>query len=224
MTHFHSNNLARRSSFRLSMRPCQHLPLPLLCKSLAVLLMACPLTWATEEDLIGVEESWELVLRDPDPASASPQISSAFSPIRDDDIFYAILSLNHRQLGDDFAAGGLQLQLWYGEHLIGQRTSDKTEILAKPGEKVTWTQSISVNGEGLMTFSIKNGSSDTWGSFGAPLSLQAWTNLRNLNSYQPSNSVKSSGMMFGANRVQSHRLTNVRVIFQSGESKNLRIP
>ena len=63
-----------------------------------------------------------------------------------------------------------------------------------------------------------------WGSFGAPLSLQAWTNLRNLNSYQPSNSVKSSGMMFGANRVQSHRLTNVRVIFQSGESKNLRIP
>lgn len=177
-------------------------------------------TFAAEDDIVRIEEFWELVVGDPDPDSTAPQITSSFSPIRHDDILHATFSLNHRQVGDEFGAGGLQLQLWHGEQLIGQKTAHSTAVLAKPGEVIRWTGVLSVN-NGILKFSIENGTSVTWGNFGSKLSMSLKAGLENLNGYRPNTSIDNSGTVYAANRVDSLRMTKVRAHRRSGKITTL---
>ena len=73
--------------------------------------------------------------------------------------------------------------------------------------------------DGVLTVSITNGTSQTWGAFGGGEKLRASveTTLTNLNGYNPQISVSNSGVGFSSNRVGSLVLKRVRTYTAEGE-------
>jgi len=166
--------------------------------------------------VIAVEEDWELVVGEPDPDTLAPQATVVCSPIGNPDVLYAALDLNHHSQFD-FSSGGLQLQLWANNQPLQTANSNANGRLNQHNETITWTQRMSVD-SGNLTFSIVNGHSATWGSFGGAgeLSITAGTTLADLSGYNPEVSERNSGIGFASNRVQSLTLKKVRRITASG--------
>ncbi len=163
-----------------------------------------------------VEEDWEVVIGDPDPDSTGPQITTCMNPDSGSSGFVAFC-LNYRDVSG-WQPGGLQVKA-YGEAsgasqdrpLLVSATSD-TESLETDDETITWTQRISVSG-GALSYSILNGISTTWGSFGqgvGTLGIAYGASLSDLGSYNPADSVKLSAAGWQANRVTSMTLLRVR--------------
>jgi len=163
-----------------------------------------------------VEEDWELVVATPDPDSDAPQITCVISPHANLDSYYATFEINH-QSEQAFDAGGLQLQIWEGETLIGDRGYPNHDILSTEGETVAWTQSLEVR-DGVVTFEITEGDSTTWGAFGGQGYLKAMvpTELSSLGGYSPSVSTHDSGVSYASNRVNSLTLKSVRYYDEEG--------
>lgn len=164
-----------------------------------------------------IEEDWRLVVGEPDPNVTAPQVTTAISPQGDIDGIHAIFNLNHQAL-DQFAPGGMQLQVWNGPTPISHYRLNPEAVLSDVGEAVTWTQVMELKGGGL-NFRIINGQSETWGTFGGSglLAEKVTTTLANLNAYNPLVSVDNSGVVFAANRVQSLTLERVRVHTTDGQ-------
>ncbi len=156
-----------------------------------------------------VEEDWELVLNEPSPDVAAPQITCVISPFNNLDSVYATLELNHASL-PEFSAGGLQLQVWSGEDWLTVRDYADT-TLSNVGETVTWTRRMSLGG-GKLTFQTTNGSSTSWGAFGGSGTFKLSINslITDLNGYNPDVSQSQSGIGYGSQRVQSLVLKRVR--------------
>jgi hypothetical protein len=176
---------------------------------LSILLLPMALKAQTGPTVMKVEEDWELVLSEPSPANAAPQVTCSISPLGHFDGIYAALELNHGTL-PSYTAGGLQLQAWNGESWLTVRDYDNT-TLQSSGEVVTWTTRMSLSA-GKVTFFITNGNSTSWGAFGSGgnIKLSLITGLLNLNAYSPDLSVSNSGIGFGSQRVQSLKLKKVR--------------
>lgn len=172
-----------------------------------------------EPKIVQVEEDWELVVGDPDPSISAPQVLCVFSPTDNVQSLHASLELNHHTV-PEFAAGGMQFEVWQGKLALRERKFPIQAVMSTPGEVVSWTQSMSIQGCGL-TFEVKNGTSSTWGSFGGQGYLKPYpvqTSLSDLNGYSPELSVANSGVSYAANRVQSLVLKRVRVTFSTGET------
>jgi hypothetical protein len=183
--------------------------------SIGLLLVALVLAgWseavAQEPTVVRVEEDWELVVGDPDPATSTPQVICIISPQGDTNGVYGAFELNARSI-PTFEAGGLQLQVWDDEIELSNRRHPNGYLMQESGETVTWTQSMAVD-EGALTFDISSGTSSTWGTFGGVGVLRAVveTSLENLDSYDPAVSVANSGVSYAANRVTSLTLKRVR--------------
>jgi hypothetical protein len=165
---------------------------------------------AADDDIVRVEEDWELVVTSTDSNSTSPQVSTAFSPWGNVEGHYATFEINH-QSAPTFEDGGLHLQIWNSDDIQDTVCHGTDSVMDTDGETVRWTQRIRVH-EGRLYFSVRNGSSTTWGSFGAYGAL--WrsvpSNLHSLNAYDPEVSVENSGITFGGNRVSSLVLKEVR--------------
>ncbi|MEX0585818.1 MAG: hypothetical protein WD176_04200 [Pirellulales bacterium] len=158
-----------------------------------------------------VEEDWELVVSEPDVHDNSPQLSCVTSPLGDLSGLYAVLELNHRTQ-TSYVRGGLQLQIWNGpDQLVSTKTSYDNDYLSHAGETIRWTQSLKVS-DGTLTFDVFNGTSQSWGNFGASSDLRRTvsTTLTNLNAYSSDVSVQNSGVGYGGNRVTSLVLKTVR--------------
>lgn len=186
------------------------------------LLFLAPFAFGETPAIVKVEEFWTLKVRDPEPASISPQLTTSMAPDchTGESGLYTSFCMNHQLNGDEFEAGGLQLQLWYGDHLLARKSSDAYDLLANNAETVTWTQELSV-ANGILTFSIKNGQSQSWGSFGPNLKISVVSPVSNLNDYCPLYSVNNSGPVFAGNRVDSIGITRVRVTYASGETAEI---
>lgn len=156
-----------------------------------------------------VEEDWELVLNEPSPENAAPQVTCLISPVNHADGVYAALELNHGTL-PEYSPGGLQLQAWSGDAWLTVRDYANT-TLQNSGEVVTWTQRMTLNG-GQLVFHVANGNSTTWGAFGSGgnIKLSLNSSLTDLNLYSPNVSQSQSGIGFGSQRVQSLVLKKVR--------------
>ena len=180
------------------------------------LLSSYPAVAQAADAVVRIEEDWELVVGDPDPNVVGPQVTCVMAPIGSAESLHAIFNLNH-QTFDNFVPGGVQLQLWHCETPITDRTHPNMALLSEPGEVVRWTQEMSIH-DGQVRFSLKNGTSNTWGNFGGQgyLTSTVSTDLANLNNYDPAVSVKNSGVVFAANRVQSLVLKKIRVHTASG--------
>jgi hypothetical protein len=153
--------------------------------------------------VLRIEEDWELVVATPDPGSVAPQVSCAISPLNGVDGLHATFELNSQSLAT-FNPGGLQLQVWNGETAVAASHHPEYKVLDKSNETITWTCVMRI-GDGEVVFRIKNGVSDTWGTFGNNnyLRLIVPSDLADLNGYQPASSVENSGVSYAGNRVVS---------------------
>ena len=168
-------------------------------------------------EVVRVEEDWELVIGDPDPNSASPQVTCTISPVGDSAWLYAAFELNQCSL-PAFQPGGMQLQVWQWESPQVEKTGPAAGLLASPGETIRWTQNMHVN-DGVLVFEVTGGSSTTWGDFGGSGSLKvvAPMHLYSLDYYSPDASVAKSGVGYAANRVERLVLKRVRYFSSTGE-------
>lgn len=190
-----------------------------VCAALSILGLGASLGMAqVGSDMVAdrVEEDWQVVIDDPDPDSTGPQITTCMSPVSGSSAFVAFC-LNYRDV-PDWNPGGLQVKA-YGEasgtsqnRPLMASASSNTEPLETEGETITWTQQISVSG-GTLSYSVRNGSSTTWGGFGqgvGTLGVSYSTSLSDLGSYRPDDSVTLSAAGWQANRVKSMTLLQVR--------------
>lgn len=193
--------------------------------AVATLLLAFPLVshlglWPVRADgppdVVKVQEDWELVIGDADTLLEAPQVVCVMAPQPADDSVYSLFELNHQNL-PSYQSGGLQLQVWSGDQLLGYKDDERSELLGQAGEVITWTQEMSTQDSGLK-FRVLNGGSSTWGAF-APdgsLAVDGGQGTNNLNGYSPDFSVSRSGVSYGAKRVQSFTLKRVRLYSSQG--------
>ncbi len=184
---------------------CGHIARTLVV--LSAILVASP-TFAWADDIVRVEEDWELVMGTPDPSTVSPQATCTFAPAGNLNSFYAVFDLNLRNF-PSYEAGGVQLQLWNGNSSVEAVREKAGYTLRTDGETVSWTQRMSLDDHELQ-FAVVNGNSTTWGQFGTSIAITIPSELENLNSYSPELSVENSGIGFGANRVSSLTLVRTR--------------
>jgi hypothetical protein len=167
--------------------------------------------WSQSTRIVRVEEDWELVIGQPDAEVDAPQVACLMSPVGNVEWFHASFEINH-QSQPEFTPGGLALQVWEGEVPYRDRSVTNIAVMSQDGETVAWTQSMRL-ADGQLIFEILNGTSRTWGNFGAPNGLKTAvpTALADLNGYNPAVSVSDSGPIYGGNRVQSLVLKRIRL-------------
>lgn len=172
-------------------------------------LLANP-SWAQTSSATRIEEDWELVIGEPSQNSSAPQVTCLMSPVGGADSLYATFLVNYGNTPTP-TAGGLQLQAWNGKTLLTSKQHPDQAVLNTPGEIIRWTQRMQVT-SGHLVFEVVNGTSTTWGAFGADESLRVTVanGPQNLDEYSPTVSVNHSGVSFAANRVQSLVLKRVR--------------
>ena len=182
-----------------------------------VLSVAFPVAALADPPVWRVEEDWELVVTTPETNSNSPQITVAMSPLASDESEYVTFEINHRSQ-PDYGIGGLHLLAWNGNFFVLDSAHAQAGVqLNTSDEVITWTQSLELV-SGSLTYAITNGSSATWGEFGTgELSVTVDSQCQTLNSYNPQNSIASTGVGFGANRVASLTLKRVRYFTPGGE-------
>lgn len=161
-------------------------------------------------DIVKVEEDWSLDIANPEPAADCPQVVTVFGPADPSAGTHAILELNHGTL-PDYGEGGMQLQAWYGDYLIGYHSQFAPAELNFAIEQVTYTTATRVR-DGMLHLYVKNGSSLTWGPFGGwesmRISMSTWRT--DLNDWDAQNSINHSRVAYGANRVNNFVRTAVR--------------
>lgn len=190
----------------------------MLCLA-ALMVLVGPAAVPADEALPGekitrVEEDWLLWVGEPSDATYSPQFHTVMSPRGDMDSFYFQVTWNYREL-PDFEPGGFQVQSWNGEEHLENQNVNSSE-LSRNAELITWTQVLETNGSQI-GFSVINGRSTTWGTFGHPeTTIIHDGSLHNLNKYSPEVSRANSWISFGENRVQKLIIRRVRYYGESG--------
>jgi len=182
---------------------------------LALALLAAVVTanglWAQSAgpDVYTVEEDWQLVVGDADPYINGPQVTCTISPA-DMGTMYCAFDLNYHTQ-PDYQAGGMQLHTWDPLDPVEYVNSSHTAAMSSSGETVSWTTRMTLN-NGNIYFTVTNGQSQTWGTFGhsGHLTLSLPTALSNLNSYTTDVSLNNSGVSFASNLVISQQIVAVR--------------
>jgi hypothetical protein len=185
-------------------------------------LLAAPAP-AQNPRVVHLEEHWELKLAQPDKDRSAPQTTMVMSPNGELDGLHFFFTLNHSSV-PDYEPGGMQVQAWDGEQLLGDHVADEGGPLGYAEETVRWVQRLSL-GDGTLNFQIADGESETWGAFGGDdLSLSVSTSLTSLNDYKPAISLTESQVSYAENRVVSLTLTKLVWTTDDGEVHELSAP
>ena len=182
---------------------------PAVCLALVATFLAVS---ASGADVASVQEDWQLVVNDPDVNLNGPQITCVMSPSTMDQAYFAF-DVNY-QTQPSYSPGGLQIHAWNPDSPIVTCNFSEQGLMQTSTETVTWTQSLSL-ADGVLTFAVANGQSQTWGAFGDE-QLAVSTTLTNLNSYSPQVSTGNSGVCFASNLVNSLTLKAVRYYAADG--------
>jgi hypothetical protein len=169
--------------------------------------------------VVRVEEDWSLTVNQPNARLASPQISTQMARAPWASRF-CNFHLNSIDL-PAFQLGGLQLQAWSGSTNINVYTSSNTATMSTDNELVTWTQYLRSDGTtlkfgiGTLQSCVAGSSSTTWGDFsGMEIAVPGASTI--LDFYSPDYSVQNSGVTFGANRVDTLTLVQIRYYYSDG--------
>jgi hypothetical protein len=178
----------------------------------------------TAVEIMSIEEHWELTVGEPDASDSAPQVSMVMSPNRHLDGDYFVFTLNHHT-HPEWRAGGIQLQRWFGADIEGSRTGVNESPLTNDQEVISWTQRLTLV-DGSLVCEVVDGSSESWGQFGATgrLRYSIESPLANLNSYQPAISLQQSGVSYAGNRVASLILRKLRWTDADAEVYELNAP
>jgi hypothetical protein len=173
---------------------------------------------ATAQNIVHVEEDWELVLGQPDPNTVGPQVATTMSPLGDINSTFFTFEINHRS-APYWTPGGLTIHQWSGDWRVQSYDRTDRTVMDTSNETVTWTQVLDSQ-NGWLSFQVKNGTSSTWGPFGYSNVFKLWTSwgANNINSYTPNVSISQSGVAYAGNRVQSLKIKAVRVKLSDGTS------
>src|SRR3954454_22108453 len=136
-----------------------------------------------------IQEDWKLVIAQGDLTREGPQIMTYMSPVGNASTPYAWFLINVRDRPNAYTPGGLQVQIWdpSNDTLLASATStNHTGALNTSNETITWTQRMVCNSNSSppITYSILNGISTTWSTFGpfttaTALSFAGPSNLNN---------------------------------------------
>ena len=174
---------------------------------------------ASASDILRVEEDWYIKIGDPDPAIDAPQIVTIFGPVDPITGTHAILELNHGTQ-PDFAEGGMQLQCWHANSLVGYRSQHAPAELSVVDEVIKFTTAVEIDltGTDRVIMEVINGTSTSWGTFGGTRSLRLGlpTPMNDLNSFNPAHSIANSRVTFGGNRVIVYKRTAIRYFRSAG--------
>lgn len=176
-------------------------------------------------EVVEVEETWAVVVGEPDASKNSPQISTTMGPLNTTSGLHFLFTVNHLS-EPNYVPGGMQLQVWNNEALVSQKTSPVVNgLLSHNNETVRWTQKLSVQ-NGALTIEIVDGTSTTWGNFGGQghLKHSVASTAPNLNQYRPHLSLTESGVGYGGNRVKSFELERVRWKLSTGQTFQFLAP
>jgi hypothetical protein len=172
-------------------------------------LIAAP-ALADDGDIVRVEEDWVLEILSPNGGESSPQLITAMSSTNQLADVHALFELNHRTL-PDFSAGGMGLQLWSGDTNLDQRPTPKIEPLHHANETINFTMCLELK-NGNVEFEVRNGTSESWGTFGGQgyLKTAASSTQTSLSLYSPTVSVTNSRIGFAKHRVKRFGILRVR--------------
>jgi hypothetical protein len=165
---------------------------------------------AFSQNLIRVEEDWELVVGQPDTNSVGPQVVTTMSPNPDLNWAYFTMEMNHRS-APTWTPGGISIHRWSGEFRMGSFDRSDRTVMGTSEETVTWTQALYYE-NGRLHFKVCNGSSTTWGEFGYSqlVKLDCTWGVPHINTYTPVVSMAYSGPAYAGNRVQSLKIKEIR--------------
>ena len=186
------------------------------------LLLPAAVGWSAE--IVEIEEYWSLQVQGPDINRSGPQVTVVMSPTDNLAGDYFVVTLNHWNI-PDFVPGGIQTQHWSDEDCLHTAEVRSQYVLENDGEVITWVQHMSVS-EGMLKFSVHNGTSQTWSAFGVDgrLALNIPTQLTNLDGYKPAVSISESGIGYAGNRVSSLVLQKIRWVTADGEEHEVVAP
>ena len=179
-------------------------------------LFAASRAAADDTPIVRVEEDWRVEVGTPEPEDHAPQIVTVLSPVANLEREHSVFELNHATY-PEYTSGGMQLQSWRGEWLSGFGSTPQWQKLKYGNEVVTFTSAMTLDGSAL-EFQIRNGTSQTWSSFGGNgyLKTRYFTTLSNLNAYSPDVSVVNSRVAFASHRVKKLVLTKIRYYSSTG--------
>lgn len=211
----------------MNIRPLSAVPSPIsrIFAFFCTAVMLVTAGAASAQDIVRVEEDWELVLGAPDGNSCGPQITTTMSPTSNLDGTFFTMEINHKS-APYWSPGGISIHHWCCDWRMGSFDRNDRSVMTTTNETVTWTQALYVDSpgdddedDGGLTFKIFGGVSTTWGPFGysnyVKLS-QSWT-PNHINGYTPAVSVGSSGVPYAGNRVQSLKIKCIRLFLSDGE-------
>jgi hypothetical protein len=155
-----------------------------------------------------IEQDWEIVVKDPDPSSFSPQVALWLKP--DPQIDYGMLVTFNYQDTPAYAGGGIHIQAWDGETLLGAK-SYKTGFCPGKGEKIPVTAFVEVKA-GKFSCGVSGGTSASFGDLSkAGLSVTGVpTTLTRLSAYQTQDSIDNTLFLVGPARLSSINILAVR--------------
>ncbi len=164
-----------------------------------------------------IEEDWYILVGDPDPEIDAPQIVTVFGPTNPKTGIHSIFELNHGTQ-PDYSEGGMQLQCWYANSLVGYRRQHAPAELYIANEVITFTTAFEIVYGYQLLMEVIEGRSDSWGEFGGTRSLRhsVESNLGNLNDFDPADSIKNSRVTFGSNRVKIYKRKEIRYFTEAG--------
>lgn len=164
-----------------------------------------------------VEEDWKIIVDNPSPETDSPQLTLVFGPSDPESGTHAIFELNH-STQPDFWEGGMQLQCWWGEQLLGYKNQHHPAELYHENETITFTTGTSI-AENRIRMDVTNGHSQSFGDFGGEtyLRISVVTNRANLDDFDPDFSLTHSRCGWGSNHVRKFCRTAIRYYNADGD-------
>ena len=189
----------------------------------ALVSAVLPTCVAEDSSIYKVEEDWEMVINEPDPSNYSPQVTLYTSPSVNLDDVYFQLQMNYAA-DAGFSAGGFHVAAVKNDEILDEARSDTRRVLAIDGDHVRWTSVMAVIHNKVL-FAIKDGTGAEWGAFGGPDYLVKMTSspVPDLSEYHPQQSLENVDIGFGANRVQSLTLLQVRVFYTDGRTATVPV-
>lgn len=188
-----------------------------------VLLFAIASTASAEEkkSIYYVEECWELILNEPEPANNSPQVSFFVFPDEENEESYFELQMNYAA-DEHYSSGGFRVTAVQDGNPVHYQRGGTHQKWSVDQDRISW-KTVLAHSKGKYYFAIKEGHSSDWGDFGGPAFLVEMTDSAGveLQRYHPKTSLANVDVGFGANRIASIKMTDVRVVFTDGSETTI---
>ncbi len=168
-----------------------------------------------QDEVVRIEEHWELLIAQADSQTNSPQIMMHFSPFGNDNEWHFEVDINHASL-PQYQPGGFQVRAMQGSQVANDVRLLHDNRLASQYEFLEWVQIAQKQPTGW-AFGIGYGNSTSWGSFGGPSTVVTIPDNNLPLKYSPTESLQNSGVLYARNRVERLTLKKVRYYFSNNQ-------